>query len=249
MKKTAFLWFCAAIMLPVLRVPASGGPVEAWQEYETSVRDAGISKAEASRKLESVVSALSADLLSKYTFSASSRAFPVEGHGLRALNKAAFAPHIVYGPYGTRGYEFFDGNRHGGHPAYDIFIRDRDMDSLDDRSGKPVNAAALADSVAVSINTGWQKGGKLRGGNYAWLYSPVTNRFFYYAHLGEVFVKPGEFIPAGGKIGTIGRTGRLADSKSSPTHVHFMVLDYQNGKLIPYDYYNDLKNLESLNAQ
>ena len=35
-----------------------------------------------------------------------------------------------------KGYDFYDGNRHGGHPAHDIFVQDADQDALDDATGR-----------------------------------------------------------------------------------------------------------------
>ncbi len=64
---------------------------------------------------------------------------------------------------------------------------------------------------------------------------------FYYAHLDKVMVKPGQFLKAGEVVGTIGRTGVLAAKKDSPTHLHLMVLQYQDNKFKPYNYYANLK--------
>ena len=86
-----------------------------------------------------------------------------------------FQPDAVYGPSGKKGYDFFDGNKHGGHPAYDIFIRDKNRDCLDDKTGKPVNALAMEDCAELSVNTGWSRGSAIRGGNYVWLYNPKDN--------------------------------------------------------------------------
>ena len=52
----------------------------------------------------------------------------------------------------------------------------------------------------------------------------------------DIFVKPGEFVRKGDALGTVGRTGYLADKKTSPTHVHLMVLEYDQGILKPFDY-------------
>ena len=40
--------------------------------------------------------------------------------------------------YIASGYDYFDGNKHGGHPAQDIFIHDSNQDCKDDLTQKPV---------------------------------------------------------------------------------------------------------------
>jgi hypothetical protein len=61
-------------------------------------------------------------------YSSTDWAFPPTGYDARPIDKGrshGFVP---------SGCDFFGGNHHGGHPAYDIFIRDRNQDSRDDRS-------------------------------------------------------------------------------------------------------------------
>jgi hypothetical protein len=222
------------------------GPIEGWQGLEAAVRDGKISQNEARLKLETLIPELSSYVLSNYAVTCSSWAFPVAGYGIHALQKSDFQPGIVYGPYGKKGYDFFDGNKHGGHPAYDIFIRDKKRACIDDRTGKPVNAVAMEDCVALSVSTGWKHGDKLRGGNYAWLYNPKDNKFFYYAHLNNIVVTPGTLVKQGEAVGTIGRTGWLADMKTSPTHVHLMVLEYKYGNFVPFNYYRRLSTKKGI---
>jgi peptidoglycan LD-endopeptidase LytH len=209
---------------------AFAGPIENWQEYEVSVRDAKISKEAAVLKLKALVPELSSYVISNFEINVSTWAFPLENYGRESMDKRDFKPRAVYGPYGKKGYDFFDGNRHGGHPAHDIFINDRNRDCLDDKTKKAVNVLSTEDGVVLSVNKGWKPGSLLRGGNYIWLYNPKDNKFFYYAHLNDIFVKPGEIAKRGRAIGTVGRTGRLADKKASPTHVHLMVLEYRGGE-------------------
>jgi hypothetical protein len=209
------------------------GPVESWQELEVAVRDGKIAQQAASEKLKAIIPELSRELLSSFSFRTSSWVFPLEGRGINSVNKADYQPKAYYGPYGIKGYKFLDGDKHGGHPAYDVFVGKN-------KAGKIFNALAMQDCVALSIHTGWQHGDKLRGGNYVWLYNPQESKFFYYAHLKDIYVKPGEFVEAGKAIGSVGRTGLLADSKSSPTHTHLMVLDYNNGEMTPFDYYKNI---------
>ena len=234
------------IFLPILFISLSAGAVPNerslkevladWQSFETGVRDNRIPKEEARAELKSLLSELSGAINSKYQMESGSWVFPIKGYSRKAMNKDDFNPASVYGPYGVKGYDFFDGNRHGGHPAYDIFIRDKNQDSLDDKTKRNVKLLAMSDMLVLSLNNGWKKGSKMRGGNYIWLINPREKKLFYYAHMKDIFVKPGEFVRKGDALGTVGRTGYLADKKTSPTHVHLMVLEYDQGILKPFDY-------------
>lgn len=224
-------------------------PLAAWQKFETSVRDGSIDKSIARRELP-VVMAVVENLARHYSFTPPERwVFPVAGYSLSAIggkNGNDYQPDIIYGVSPIKGYDFFDGNRHGGHPAHDIFIRDNNQDCLDDRTHKPVAVVATVDGLVLGTYTGWYPASQLRGGNVIWLYNPRWRMLFYYAHLDKVMVKPGQFLKAGEVIGTIGRTGFSAYKKTSPTHLHLMVLQYQGNKFKPYNYYSKLtQNLGS----
>jgi hypothetical protein len=213
------------------------GPVEDWQEFEAAVRDGRIPRNEAELELDALVHQLSSYMTDHFELESAEWAFPLKGYTIKALDKYAFQPQIRYGPHNVKGYDFFDGNRHGGHPAYDIFIKDRDQDCLDDRTGEPADVVAVMDSVVLSVHTGWQIDSPIRGGNYLWLYNPGENAFYYYAHLQDIFVEPGQAVTRGERIATVGRTGVLAAQKRSPTHLHFMVLTCKDGKLVPVNTY------------
>jgi len=236
--KPLFFTLLCLLWMPVA-LPAT--PLRDWQVYEAGVRDGIIARPEMELKLAPLVAAVSSFIVQDYDLAAGAWTFPVSGYGVSAFDRHDYKPAIRYGPEGKKGYDFFDGNKHGGHPAYDIFIRDRNRDTLDDLTGKPVDALAMTDAVVLSTHEGWAKGSPLRGGNYVWLYNPGENKFFYYAHLQRVLVKPGQRVRAGEAVGSIGRTGVLAARKRSRTHLHLMVLEYRDGKLVPYDYYRMLK--------
>jgi hypothetical protein len=142
--------------------------------------------------------------------------------------------------YQVKGYDFFDGNRHKGHPGHDIFIRDRDQDSLDDVTGKPVHAISSSSGIVVSTHSGWEPYSPIRGGNYIWIFEPIKGRYYYYAHLAEVFVKVGQIVGRGERIGTVGRTGKNANPKRSPTHLHCSVHQSVEGDPHPVNPYGDL---------
>ena len=140
----------------------------------------------------------------------------------------------------SQGYDFFDGNRHKGHPGHDIFIRDRDQDGNDDSTGKPVNVISASSGIVVSVNLNWEPSSPIRGGNYIWIYEPSKSRYYYYAHLNEIFVKIGRIVSRGERIGTVGRTGKNAYPKRSPTHLHFTVHPLAEGYPRPVDPYREL---------
>jgi len=248
----------SALILGMLFLPSSQkaetrqNPIAEWQKYEISVRDGLITKNEAALKLEGVTNSLSSYILSNYKIDGEEEwAFPFKNSSIGSIEKGQFKPDIIYGAPQTRGYDFLDGNKHGGHPAYDFFVLDKNFDSLDDRKNKPIEVVSVEDAVVISTNNKWDKNNNqifdkddIRGGKYIWSYNPKTNKFFYYAHLNEIFVKPGDAVKKGMSIATVGRTGSTAvpkeerwDKNPCPTHLHFMVLEKKMNKLVPFDYY------------
>lgn len=57
------------------------------------------------------------------------------------------------------------------------------------------------------------------GGNVVRIRGVDGNRY-YYAHLNSISVQPGQYVPAGGRIGSVGATGNAAGG--SP-HLHFSI--------------------------
>lgn len=118
-------------------------------DFEAAVRDGKIKKNEAREKLPRIMEGLK-DWGDPYSLAVDPPwIFPLKGYGLDSVGGKVGngdRPDIVYGSSPIRGYDFFDGNRHGVHPAHDIFIRDSDRNSLDDRTGQPVPAVAMVDS-------------------------------------------------------------------------------------------------------
>ncbi|MCP4213314.1 MAG: M23 family metallopeptidase [bacterium] len=216
--------------------------VNQWCAYEPAVRDQTIAKADAIHRFPALYEALKKHS-EKYPFKPHEKwFFPVRGYTVKDAGAGGFKPHGYYGSSRIKGYDFFDGNKHGGHAAYDIFVRDVNRDSLDDATGKPVLLTAPVDVMILSIYGEWQKGSGIRGGNYVWALDPLQNRLFYFAHMKDIQVKPGQFCPAGEAIGTMGRTGKNADVARSPTHLHLTVLKIQNGRPLPFDYWKYLEN-------
>lgn len=212
-----------------------------YNKLNTAIRDQNISKAEAQNQVKVLLEAISryvdeqmADLATPMT-----KVFPLEGYNYKAMGGSKGNGYIA------SGYDFFAGNKHGGHPAHDIFIYDKNQDGLDDRTGKPVNVRSYGFGVVVATETNWKPGSEQRGGNYVWIYFPIERTLCYYAHNNKVLVQPGQIVDPGTVIATVGRTGKNAAQKRSPTHLHFMVLkldkDFYPHPENCYDYLRMLK--------
>jgi peptidoglycan LD-endopeptidase LytH len=229
-------------LVVILFLSGVQNPVVEWERFEKAVRDQTIKKEEARSEFPGIYAGLK-KLCEGYQFDTGSRwLFPVKGYGKKDVGKGGFKPDIYYGSSNIKGYNFYDGNRHGGHPAYDIFIHDKNQDTLDDSTGKPVSVIVPVDILVLSIENKWDQGSEIRGGRYIWALDPVHDQIIYFAHLNEVIVKPGSFIKAGSEIGTVGRSGKNAFLPRSPTHLHLMALKVDGASLVPFDYITNLSN-------
>jgi len=210
-------------------------PASEWHLLYLKIRDRLIAKEEAQRRLREL------EILIKKTYSVNLKkdigdrlCFPLKG----------YSPTSIGGKQGSgykvEGYDFFDGNQHKGHPGHDLFVRDRNQDGLDDETGKPVDVLSASSGIVVSVNLDWRPPSPIRGGNYIWIYEPPRGRYYYYAHLNDVFVKVGQIVFKGDSLGTVGRTGLNAYQKKSPTHLHFTVHQSLKGDLKPINPYREL---------
>jgi hypothetical protein len=215
-------------------------PIAQWGAFEVKVRDQTVAKPDAKNEFgkiyDSLITACCGDSFAR----AEKWLFPVAGYSAKDMGKGGFQPHIRYGSSPVKGYDFFDGNRHGGHPAYDIFIRDTNQDCLDDRTGKPVAVVAPVDLLVLSVNCCWQPGSEIRGGKYIWALYPPGNLLLYFAHLDTINVASGRRCQAGDTLAAIGRTGKNAVPKRSPTHLHFMALEVTGDSLKPMDWQREI---------
>nr|WP_184174638.1 M23 family metallopeptidase [Rhabdobacter roseus] len=126
--------------------------------------------------------------------------------------------------YKPNGFDLFDNEVRGSHPAHDLFIRDRNQDNIDDVMCQPVDVLAFTSGIVLAVENNWHPESERRGGNYVWIYDPCLDGLFYYAHNKCVAVEPGQWVWAGDKIAEVGRTGLNAFQERSPTHLHFMFL-------------------------
>ncbi len=210
--------------------------VVTWEILEPAVRDGRTPQPAAQQQLVDIVRKLSREkpIAMKHSWT-----FPIAGgttSWIGGKSGEGFHPET---PQPT--YSWYDGNRHGGHPAHDIFIPDRNHDNLHDHTDQPFYAVAMQPAVVISTNERWEPG-KPRGGKYVWLYNNTLELFFYYAHLNDILVTPGQQVQAGERLGTVGRTGFPVRNRQKPAHLHLMALQYQEGKMIPYNYFSHLNN-------
>jgi len=161
--------------------------------------------------------------------------FPISGSDARAITKGRRHGYIA------RGYDFYKGNLHKGHPSLDIFIRDQNHDSRDDRSGKSVQVLSMTSGIVVATEENWETGSYLRGGRYLWVYDPGNDLLLYYAHNERLLVEAGDLVRPGDAIATVGRSGYNAAKQRSPTHLHLTVLKINHGRMTPVDVYSDIR--------
>lgn len=210
----------------------------AYNEFNTRIRDGLIDRAAARSELPRLLTDIRTEYYQRggQDFPSGQWVFPLAGYSVKAIDKGkkhGFVP---------GGYDFFSGNRHGGHPAYDIFIRDRNRDSLDDSSGKPVRVLSMTGGIVVAHEESWQKNSKLRGGKYLWVYDPTNELLVYYAHNEKLFVTTGTIVKPGDLLATVGRSGFNAAKRRSPTHLHFSMLHLTNGSPVPKRAYDALRH-------
>jgi peptidoglycan LD-endopeptidase LytH len=160
--------------------------------------------------------------------------FPLKGYGYKAIGGANGRG------YQKSGYDYFDGNRHTGHPSQDIFIHDKRQQGIDDMSGKPVSVLSITGGAVVAAEREWDQSSSLRGGKYIWIYDPTSHALIYYAHNSIVHVGVGDLIKPGDVISDVGRTGLNAHKRRSATHLHLTYLSIMEGLPIPKNIYKEL---------
>jgi peptidoglycan LD-endopeptidase LytH len=228
-----FRQFSLVIFLSIISATHSYASLcDDWNALEKGIRDNVV---ERNRARERIIQ-LDSELLAAYSGKSgqAKHHFPVRGYGSKCIGGMGGSG------YTPAGYDFYDGNRHGGHPAHDLFILDRSRSGLDEGTGKPAEIVAFTGGVVVAVNPSWEYPSGIRGGKYIWIFNPKENRFYYYAHLERVLVALGDVVKAGDTIALLGRTGKNARPKRSPTHLHFMCLSFDNGRMTPHDTYRGL---------
>lgn len=207
-----------------------------FNEFNTLLRDGRIRRNDAIPRLESLLKELQGEYHQRggKDYPRKEWVFPLAGYDQRAITGGRNKGYIA------SGYDYFTGNRHGGHPSFDIFIRDRNQDSIDDRSGVQVKVLSLTGGIVVAAEGEWENNSKLRGGKYLWIYDPANNLLVYYAHNSKLSVKLGDLVKPGDELATVGRSGLNAAKRRSPTHLHLTLLEMKNGRPLPVNIYRDL---------
>ena len=161
-------------------------------------------------------------------------AFPIAWHGnndIGGTNGNGYKPH---------GFQYFAGILTKGHSAHDIFIHDRNYDILDDRYQQLVPVLAVEPGVIISTQNQWDPQSGLKAGLYINVFHPHNNQVSYYSHLSQVSMKPGDCVDKGQPIGSVGRTGLNANSRRSPSHLHFGRLQFNGSTYLAVDPYQQL---------
>lgn len=90
---------------------------------------------------------------------------------------------------------------------------------------------AFAGGVVMVADSMWKSGDEyssasMKGGNTVIVFNHEKGEFYRYAHLETVSVSPGMVIKAGGKLGTVGDTGKNASKPGHGGHLHFEINAY-----------------------
>jgi len=208
----------------------------AFNELNTNIRDNEIKKHQAKDHVRALIKQIRHEYYASggQDYTTRDWVFPLKGYGYKAIGG------VNGNGYKSAGYDYFDGNRHRGHPSQDIFIHDKKQQDIDDGSKQPVSVLSITGGVVVAVEKDWNQSSVLRGGKYIWIYDPTSNALVYYAHNSIVHVELGDFIEPGDIIAYVGRTGLNASKRRSPTHLHITYLSILEGLPFPRNIYKEL---------
>jgi len=235
-------FFCTFDDLSSDKIPADD-PCGDFSSLYLQIREGEISKQDAVTKINELISSVYKYFISKggVEFKNEDWVFPLRGYGAGEIGGINGSGYIA------NGYDFFDGNKHGGHPAHDIFIHDKNQDCIDDNTNEPVDVLSMSSGVIVSLAKDWDVDSDLRGGKFIMIYDTFSNALFYYAHNNVVTVNIGDIVKPGDKIGEVGRSGLNAYKERSPTHLHISYFLVNEGDIKPDNIYKDLLNAKLIN--
>jgi len=201
------------------------------------IRDMKIEKAQAKVRVHELMGKISAYCkhAGMKEYKPATWVFPVSGYNASAVGGKDGEGYM------PDNYDFFAGNNHIAHPAQDIFINDKNQDCIDDSTGKEVKVLSMTGGIVISAIKQWQEGSEVRGGICTIIYDPFTNCIFYYAHCRKLFIATGDMVKPGDVIAIMGRSGKNAFEKRSPTHLHLMRMKLKDdGDFEPMNVYTDL---------
>lgn len=207
-----------------------------FDQLNTLIRDRKIAKDEAMRRISHLLPGIEAFAVEHGAKGAGRTewVFPVAGLNVTTAGNNKGSDYV------PSGYDYFDGNAHGGHPSFDLFIHDKNQDGLDDRTAKPVHVLSMTGGIVVAAEPEWDAKSPLRGGKYLWIYDHAGGALVYYAHNDRLLVRVGDVVAPGTPIATVGRAGYNAHKKRSPTHLHLTYLRVKDGYPRPENIYKDL---------
>ena len=132
----------------------SENPCVQFDKLNTLVRDRLIDREMARMRIKELLPRLKAYFYAKGGTDSPKNdwVFPVQGYNQKSIGG------VRGNGYVARGYDYFDGNKHLGHPAHDIFIKDENQDGLDDNTHEPVNVLAMKSGVVVATANEWSAG-------------------------------------------------------------------------------------------
>ncbi|MFN0202250.1 MAG: hypothetical protein ACKVTZ_12055, partial [Bacteroidia bacterium] len=137
-----------------------------FNDLNTQIRDGLIAKAAAKKEIARLIPLLKKEYQAAggKNYGKTSWVFPLQGYTKSAIGGKNGSGYVA------TGYDYFQGNKHGGHPAHDIFIRDTDQDALDDKTNSAVNVLSVSGGIVVALEKTWDTDSPLRGGCYIWVY-------------------------------------------------------------------------------
>jgi peptidoglycan LD-endopeptidase LytH len=217
------------------------GVINGYKQLLVDIREYKLSPEQARERFQEMMFVMKkAHPTARYDSAQVQLCFPLMGFDFRAVGGRGSG-------YIPRGYDLFDQTKKGSHPAHDIFMKDKDQDSRDDRTGDYVPVLSTTNGVVIATENGWQTGSEYRGGNYIWIYDTTNGGLWYYAHQREIYVKTGQTVRAGQKIALVGRTGFNAAMPRSDTHLHMTYLRIdEDGNPFPVNTYGWLKQATTL---
>jgi len=241
------IWLSLAVALLLMQACSVTGNAEEtgtrmvelcndFNRLNSAIRDNRINRSRAKAEFRSLIDQIGKEYYAtgRREYLSEEWVFPLQGYGYKAIGG------INGNGYQKGGYDYFDGNRHSGHPSLDIFIHDKNHLSIDDVTAKPVSVLSVTGGVVVALEKEWNKSSPLRGGKYIWIYDPISNALLYYAHNSTVLVGLGDLVKPGDVISYVGRTGLNAFKRRSPTHLHLTFLPISCGLPVPRNIYKEL---------
>ncbi len=167
--------------------------------------------------------------------------FPVQNQNFKTIGGRNGSGYII------SKFDFFDYSKPGGHPAHDIFIKDKNQDCIDDVTLQRVGVLSVSAGIVLSVETCWTTDSIWKGGKFVYIFDPTQESIFYYAHNDTILVSAGDIVLPGTLIAFVGRTGVNAYAKRSQTHLHFSQLKLErDGFPHPRNPYQDLIKAKTL---